>query len=112
MNQQQFEQFRTSMIASCDEFLAGGGKLISIQFGSKKDGTCCPIECLGGLEDGGRHGGRTFTQRISKQMEFDIEETEMWQFVDGFDSNPGLRKDDRLSPMYRLGQELRAKYLP
>jgi hypothetical protein len=109
MNSEQFIIFKQTLIQAVDQHLASGGTLSIGTFGSSQ--CLCPISCLIGEE--GRSSkdksSRALVNFISNKMSFSVSEKEIWDFIDGFDTDFAYGKID--TAMRCLGKELRGKYL-
>ena len=111
MNEEQFYKFEQFLIQKTDEFLTvPGNQVIDGKF--RIDSTSLdpigiatahlyqPIE-------------RGYDLLLCDALGFDVTQTEMWSFIDGFDRNGSggiIGKNSRW--MYDLGISLRNKYLP
>jgi len=107
ISRENIDKLRTILIEAIDQHLANGGTLISGKFyDDDDDKKYCPVSCL---------IGTTFptdrTHAITDVLGAPFSATDLWDFVDGFDQHYQQGIDEN-SDMYKLGQELRAKYLP
>jgi hypothetical protein len=110
MNSEQFIIFKQALIQAVDQHLASGGTLSVGTFGS---GQClCPISCLVGKEGQnlGDKSSKALRELISNQMSFPVFDTEIWDFINGFDD--GFVSRDTDSPMRLFGRAMRHKYRP
>lgn len=106
---EQIGIFENKITEAIDQYLATGGKLIAGSFGTfdhNDQKMCmCPISCLIGM------GFLGFKNRISRKMGFQFTESNMWDFVDGFDHRKWC-PESMNERLYQLGKKLREKYLP
>jgi hypothetical protein len=96
-------KFKRAIIKAIDKHLTDGGKLVAGDFGGGN--TVCPITCL--WEDLGSLKG-SFDQTFAKKLGIPLTNKDMWDFITGFDFGTPRKG----MPMYNLGTQIRAKYLP
>jgi hypothetical protein len=106
LTQENIDKLRTLLIQAIDNHLANGGKIVSGRFSTGFNEECCPVTCLVGDE-----GLISRTDRIATKLGVPFSGYDMWALIDGFDQRR-LREPYKNSELYKLGQELRAKYLP
>ncbi len=110
MTPDQLLQFELSIVASVEEHLAKGGKVIS-RFFVDGEHDRCPIACLLGDEMEKRSDKEewiTLHALVSQKMGFEVSSWELWSFIYGFDGN----ESNSLEPTHELGRALRRRFLP
>lgn len=113
LTQEHINKLRAHLTEAIEKHLVNGGTLIKGRFDDFHGG-CCPVQCLVGQDmkalkaEGTIHG---FQDAVAKKLDIPFAVGDMWRLVDGFD-NSVVTEEDKDSTCYKLGQELRAKYLP
>jgi hypothetical protein len=107
LSQENIDKLRTILTQAIDQHLANGGTLVSGKFyDDENDNAYCPVSCL---------IGTTFiidrSHAMADVLEAPFSVSDLWNLIDGFDQYH-LQSGDENSDLYKLGQELRAKYLP
>lgn len=105
MNLEQLQRFEAAVVAAIEQYLADGGKLLHSRF-IDFDGAKCPIVCWLGDSN-----NTPLFMLATRALGFVVEDYEIWNFIHGFDLRRPYNGDDT-SPTYKLGQQLRRKYLP
>lgn len=108
----QYEKLKEVLEAGCDAYIKAGGRII---YGSlhDKDNGMCPIWASIDREAALKvEGAESIIQRahfgLNKLLGFKIAELDMLGFCAGFD---GIANSGGDKMVFRLGQELRAKYI-
>lgn len=106
MTPDDFNVFRTQLIAAMDEYVADGGTIISGRFGGYDDASC-PLTCL--LQPWPSDGESAMVnEKLTQHFGFVVSDEEVWDFIFNFD---GSGRKDTPSRMAILGRELRDKYI-
>lgn len=107
LSSKNLDKLRTMLVEAVDQHLANGGKIIKGAFDNGHGG-CCPVNCLTGpITD-----GKGFHEMIAIKLGIQFDADDLWNLVDGFDEYEYPRTGFGNNPLYNLGRELRAKYLP
>jgi hypothetical protein len=108
LTQENLDKLRTLLTQAIDQHLADGGKLVAHKFYDGVDNKeYCPVSCLIGIHP--TTGDRSYD--IAAKLDTRFSTTDLWNLVDGFDQTI-VSEQSKNSDLYKLGQELRAKYLP
>lgn len=105
LSSENIDKLRTLLTQAIDQHLAKGGKIISGRFSTGFNEEYCPVSCLVGDDH-----LISRTSRIATKLGAPFSGDDMWALIDGFDQR--LQGPHENSELYKLGQELRAKYLP
>jgi len=106
LTQEQVDEFEQRLTVAIDAHLASGGKLLTGRFVNVLDiQALCPIACLTGA-----FPPKYYFEAVAEKMGFDYSLEDQLEFIKGFD-NSGKFSVVK-TPLYKLGQKLRDKYLP
>jgi hypothetical protein len=108
MHHSKIVKWRKAIIEACDAHLQAGGTIIKGGFTTHQG--CCPISCLmgAGAPDNVVVGSGGYLIAVNRKLGFDLLYGDFWSFIDGFD---GIGRPRRTSAAYRLGKQMRRKYL-
>jgi hypothetical protein len=104
MNATQVEKLRAKLIQACDDYIVGGGKIITGSF--KNTAGQCPLLCLCGYID-----SVSMTKEISSMIGGTVSVNELWTIIDSFDHNHSYEYSKPFVAAKLLGKELRARYI-
>jgi hypothetical protein len=108
MKATDYSKFKKAIFAAVEKHIANGGKLVVGSF--EKGSDRCPISCLTKGEPSKKDEYYwKASARISKTP---FTEGDLWCLIDGFDCNGLVPAERKKTRMYKLGQQLRAKFLP
>lgn len=97
------KRLRTLLVRACNAHIKKGGKIRDRSF--TKDGACCPIRCATGAPT------VPYTKMLTEKLKFDFSPDDMWSFIRGFDGDNNNSLYSGGEEYYKLGQELRKKYI-
>lgn len=106
MTPENLAKFTYLVTKAIETHVANGGTLQHGGFGFV-GGPMCPLSCVMGEEKDEKN--EPYCDTVARVAGFPFPESEMWEFITGFDAS---KPEASGHPLYQLGAQLRAKYLP
>jgi hypothetical protein len=108
MKATDYSKFKKAIFTAVENHLANGGKLVVGSF--EKGSDRCPISCLTKGEPSDKD--KWYWKAAARISKTPFTEGDLWNLIDAFDGNGLVPKERQKTQMYKLGQQLRAKFLP